>query len=119
MTAVSRGPAAAPRIPADPPAVRGLLRVLGLTSLVLGLASAVIAFVTPMRPAAATGVLAAIAVVAVVLGALVQDGARRTRHRTSGPATSTMNDAKAACAASELSRSDAASARARSISLTS
>ena len=87
MTAVSRGPAAAPRIPADPPAVRGVLRVLGLTSLVLGLASAVIAFVTPMRPAAATGVLAAIAVVAVVLGALVQDGARRTRHRTSGPAT--------------------------------
>ena len=87
MTTVSRGPAAAPRVPADPPAVRGMLRTLGITSLVLGLASAVVAFVTPTRPAGATGVLAAIAVLAVIVGALVQDGARRTRHRTSGPAT--------------------------------
>jgi hypothetical protein len=87
MTAVARGPAASPHTPADPPAVRGVLRVLGIASLALGLATAAASFVTPTRPAAATGWLAALAVIAVVVGALVQDGARRTGHRASGPAT--------------------------------
>ncbi|MFE5670884.1 hypothetical protein ACFQ58_04645 [Agromyces sp. NPDC056523] len=87
MTAVARGAAASAHTPADPPAVRGALRVLGFASLVLGLATAATAFVTLTRPAAMTGWLAALAVIAVVVGALVQDGARRTGHRTSGPAT--------------------------------
>ncbi|HEU4756082.1 MAG TPA: hypothetical protein VFS72_05425, partial [Agromyces sp.] len=54
---------------------------------VLGAIAAVVAFATPMRPAAATGALAALGVVAVALGGLVQALARRTGHRPSGPAT--------------------------------
>ncbi|MBM7505972.1 hypothetical protein ACFPER_02570 [Agromyces aurantiacus] len=86
MSAIARHPAS-PEPPADPPALRGPLRVLGLVSLGLGAVAAAVAFVTPLRSPAATAALAALAIAAVALAALVQAGARRTGRRTSGPAT--------------------------------
>jgi uncharacterized membrane protein YidH (DUF202 family) len=66
-------------VPAGVPTPRG--RTLGAAALAIGIATVAIAFATPLRETLASGILAALALLASTLGLISRSSARRAGER--------------------------------------